>query len=64
MGFDLYKWTTGDIELVIKSRMSDNTRRYKYMHSSAAKDRELALQFTDKIASGAQGIFLWVRLCP
>jgi hypothetical protein len=61
-GFDLHKWTAGDIELVIKSRMSDNTRMHQYMHSSAAKDRELALQFADKIASGAQGVFLWVRL--
>lgn len=62
IGFDLPEWTAGDIELVIKSRMSDNTRMHQYIHSSAAKDRELALQFADRIASGALGVFLWVKL--
>jgi hypothetical protein len=64
IGFDLHEWTVGDIELVIKSRMSDNTRMHQYMHSSAAKDRELALQFANRICFRGTECLSVGRACP
>ncbi len=58
-GFDIHAHTVEDINLVIHSKMSQNSRMSQYMQ---AEDRLLTIEFANKISSKAQGIFLWVVL--
>ena len=61
-GFDIHAHTVEDINLVIHSKMSQNSRMSQYMQAENHKDRLLTVELASKISSKAEGIFLWVIL--
>ena len=60
--FDIHEHTVEDINLIIYSKISQNSRMTQYMQAEISEDRLLTIGFGKRISSRAEGIFLWVIL--
>ena len=61
-GFDIHEHTIEDIRVVVKARLSQNTRMSQCMEEATPRYRQLISKFAYEIISRAEGIFLWVNL--